>query len=173
MHITGAHLSRYLYYSLPSQTNPYSCVLTTGDVVWLWDFWRLATRSYFCWWVTYIFLNFLLTSFLSALLWSVFDFLKGFSGMLAIFPSQDRQGVHVEAEPLCVLDFYIAENLQRNGYGLELFNFMLQVENTLGIPEIIWNIRPFTKRAKNWNDMIVVPKMMTLVLQVIAVCVYW
>ncbi|XP_026011506.1 alpha-tubulin N-acetyltransferase 1 isoform X2 [Maylandia zebra] len=41
----------------------------------------------------------------------------------------DRQGVHVEAEPLCVLDFYIAENLQRNGYGLELFNFMLQHKN--------------------------------------------
>lgn len=41
---------------------------------------------------------------------------------------QDRQGVHVEAEPLCVLDFYIAENLQRHGYGLELFDFMLQVK---------------------------------------------
>ncbi|XP_030596576.1 alpha-tubulin N-acetyltransferase 1 isoform X4 [Archocentrus centrarchus] len=41
----------------------------------------------------------------------------------------DRQGVHIEAEPLCVLDFYIAENLQRNGYGLELFDFMLQHKN--------------------------------------------
>ncbi|XP_033950280.1 alpha-tubulin N-acetyltransferase 1 isoform X1 [Pseudochaenichthys georgianus] len=38
----------------------------------------------------------------------------------------DRQGSHVEAEPLCVLDFYIAENLQRYGYGRELFDFMLQ-----------------------------------------------
>ncbi|XP_069576742.1 alpha-tubulin N-acetyltransferase 1 isoform X2 [Brachyistius frenatus] len=38
----------------------------------------------------------------------------------------DRQGVHVEAEPLCILDFYVAENLQRHGYGLELFDFMLQ-----------------------------------------------
>lgn len=38
----------------------------------------------------------------------------------------DRQGVHIEAEPLCVLDFYISENLQRHGYGLELFDFMLQ-----------------------------------------------
>ncbi|XP_062291739.1 alpha-tubulin N-acetyltransferase 1 [Scomber scombrus] len=38
----------------------------------------------------------------------------------------DRQGVHIEAEPLCVLDFYIAENVQRHGYGLELFDFMLQ-----------------------------------------------
>ncbi|KAM8766709.1 alpha-tubulin N-acetyltransferase 1 isoform 5-T5 [Acanthopagrus schlegelii] len=39
------------------------------------------------------------------------------------------QGVHIEAEPLCVLDFYIAENLQRHGYGLELFDFMLQHKN--------------------------------------------
>ncbi|XP_058475129.1 alpha-tubulin N-acetyltransferase 1 isoform X3 [Solea solea] len=38
----------------------------------------------------------------------------------------DRQGAHIEAEPLCVLDFYVAENVQRHGYGLELFNFMLQ-----------------------------------------------
>ncbi|XP_029022773.1 alpha-tubulin N-acetyltransferase 1 isoform X9 [Betta splendens] len=41
----------------------------------------------------------------------------------------DQQGVHIEAEPLCVLDFYIAESLQRHGYGLELFDFMLQVNN--------------------------------------------
>nr|XP_033493188.1 alpha-tubulin N-acetyltransferase 1 isoform X2 [Epinephelus lanceolatus] len=41
----------------------------------------------------------------------------------------DQQGVHIEAEPLCVLDFYIAENLQRHGYGLELFDFMLQHKN--------------------------------------------
>ncbi|XP_067365923.1 alpha-tubulin N-acetyltransferase 1 isoform X4 [Channa argus] len=41
----------------------------------------------------------------------------------------DRQGVHIEAEPLCVLDFYVAENLQRHGYGLELFDFMLQHKN--------------------------------------------
>nr|XP_046273927.1 alpha-tubulin N-acetyltransferase 1 isoform X5 [Scatophagus argus] len=39
------------------------------------------------------------------------------------------QGVHIEAEPLCILDFYVAENLQRHGYGLELFDFMLQHKN--------------------------------------------
>ncbi|MEQ2186999.1 Alpha-tubulin N-acetyltransferase 1, partial [Goodea atripinnis] len=38
----------------------------------------------------------------------------------------DRNGVHIEVEPLCVLDFYVSELLQRHGYGLELFNFMLQ-----------------------------------------------
>ncbi|XP_056875953.1 alpha-tubulin N-acetyltransferase 1 isoform X2 [Takifugu flavidus] len=42
---------------------------------------------------------------------------------------QDLQSVHVEAEPLCVLDFYIVESLQRHGYGLELFDFMLQDKN--------------------------------------------
>ncbi|XP_056597949.1 alpha-tubulin N-acetyltransferase 1 isoform X11 [Triplophysa dalaica] len=38
----------------------------------------------------------------------------------------DQQGAHVETEPLCVLDFYIKETLQRHGYGLELFDFMLK-----------------------------------------------
>ncbi|XP_026155940.1 alpha-tubulin N-acetyltransferase 1 isoform X2 [Mastacembelus armatus] len=41
----------------------------------------------------------------------------------------DLQGVHIEAEPLSVLDFYIVENLQRHGYGLELFDFMLKHKN--------------------------------------------
>lgn len=50
--------------------------------------------------------------------------------MLVVFPPQDRLGVHIETEPLCVLDFYIAENLQRHGYGLELFDFMLQVKHS-------------------------------------------
>lgn len=40
----------------------------------------------------------------------------------------DRSGAHVEAEPLCVLDFYIHESLQRCGRGLELFQHMLQTE---------------------------------------------
>ncbi|XP_076864563.1 alpha-tubulin N-acetyltransferase 1 isoform X2 [Brachyhypopomus gauderio] len=38
----------------------------------------------------------------------------------------DQQGAHVETEPLCVLDFYVTESLQRHGYGLELFHFMLE-----------------------------------------------
>lgn len=41
----------------------------------------------------------------------------------------NQQGVHIEAEPLCVLDFYVTENLQRHGYGLELFDFMLRHKN--------------------------------------------
>ncbi|TSK28257.1 Alpha-tubulin N-acetyltransferase 1 [Bagarius yarrelli] len=38
----------------------------------------------------------------------------------------DQRGAHVETEPLCVLDFYVTESLQRHGYGLELFHFMLK-----------------------------------------------
>uniref|UniRef100_A0A3P9P7L0 Alpha-tubulin N-acetyltransferase 1 n=1 Tax=Poecilia reticulata TaxID=8081 RepID=A0A3P9P7L0_POERE len=55
----------------------------------------------------------------------------------------DRNGVHIEVEPLCVLDFYIAENLQRHGYGLELFNFMLQHQNVE--PVLLAYDRPSTK----------------------------
>uniref|UniRef100_A0A8C3RIF2 Alpha-tubulin N-acetyltransferase 1 n=1 Tax=Chelydra serpentina TaxID=8475 RepID=A0A8C3RIF2_CHESE len=40
----------------------------------------------------------------------------------------DRHGAHNEVEPLCVLDFYIHESLQRHGYGQELFQCMLQRE---------------------------------------------
>ncbi|NXJ58283.1 ATAT acetyltransferase, partial [Spizaetus tyrannus] len=40
----------------------------------------------------------------------------------------DHNGAHNEAEPLCVLDFYIHESLQRHGYGRELFQHMLQSE---------------------------------------------
>ncbi|XP_075769554.1 alpha-tubulin N-acetyltransferase 1 isoform X2 [Pelodiscus sinensis] len=40
----------------------------------------------------------------------------------------DRHGAHNEVEPLCVLDFYIHESLQRHGYGKELFQYMLQRE---------------------------------------------
>uniref|UniRef100_A0A3Q2EDT4 Alpha-tubulin N-acetyltransferase 1 n=1 Tax=Cyprinodon variegatus TaxID=28743 RepID=A0A3Q2EDT4_CYPVA len=55
----------------------------------------------------------------------------------------DRNGVHVEAEPLCVLDFYVAETLQRHGYGLELFNYMLQHQNVE--PELLAYDRPSNK----------------------------
>ncbi|XP_051631753.1 alpha-tubulin N-acetyltransferase 1 isoform X3 [Manacus candei] len=40
----------------------------------------------------------------------------------------DRAGTHTEVEPLCVLDFYIHESLQRHGHGRELFQHMLQSE---------------------------------------------
>ncbi|OCT66223.1 hypothetical protein XELAEV_18042481mg [Xenopus laevis] len=40
----------------------------------------------------------------------------------------DQKGSHIEAEPLCILDFYIHESLQRHGFGKELFSFMLRNE---------------------------------------------
>ncbi|XP_012823288.2 alpha-tubulin N-acetyltransferase 1 isoform X2 [Xenopus tropicalis] len=40
----------------------------------------------------------------------------------------DQKGSHIEAEPLCILDFYIHETLQRHGFGKELFTFMLKNE---------------------------------------------
>ncbi|KAK7124830.1 hypothetical protein R3I94_019026 [Phoxinus phoxinus] len=38
----------------------------------------------------------------------------------------NQRGAHLETEPLCVLDFYVTETMQRHGYGLELFDFMLK-----------------------------------------------
>ncbi|XP_077335091.1 alpha-tubulin N-acetyltransferase 1 [Lithobates pipiens] len=40
----------------------------------------------------------------------------------------DHKGSHIEVEPLCILDFYIHESLQRHGFGKEVFNFMLRTE---------------------------------------------
>ncbi|KAM9325355.1 alpha-tubulin N-acetyltransferase 1 [Gastrophryne carolinensis] len=40
----------------------------------------------------------------------------------------DHKGSHIEAEPLCILDFYVHESLQRHGFGKELFKFMLRAE---------------------------------------------
>lgn len=40
----------------------------------------------------------------------------------------DHQGQTHEIKPLCVLDFYIYDNQQRKGYGLRLFNKMLEME---------------------------------------------
>uniref|UniRef100_A0A8C4RP97 Alpha-tubulin N-acetyltransferase 1 n=1 Tax=Erpetoichthys calabaricus TaxID=27687 RepID=A0A8C4RP97_ERPCA len=40
----------------------------------------------------------------------------------------DQRGTHIEVEPLCVLDFYVHESVQRHGYGKEIFDFMLLQE---------------------------------------------
>ncbi|KER20278.1 hypothetical protein T265_11140 [Opisthorchis viverrini] len=56
----------------------------------------------------------------------VIGFLK--TGKKRLF-MHDSQGLCTEAEPLCVLDFYIHESCQRKGHGKRLFDYMLQVEN--------------------------------------------
>ncbi|XP_068106518.1 alpha-tubulin N-acetyltransferase 1 [Hyperolius riggenbachi] len=40
----------------------------------------------------------------------------------------DHKGCHIEVEPLCILDFYIHESLQRHGFGKEIFSCMLRTE---------------------------------------------
>ena len=37
-------------------------------------------------------------------------------------------GTYQEIKPLCVLDFYVHESVQRGGIGKELFERMLEVE---------------------------------------------
>ncbi|XP_062041762.1 alpha-tubulin N-acetyltransferase 1 isoform X4 [Lepus europaeus] len=48
-------------------------------------------------------------------------------GYKKLFVLDDREA-HNEVEPLCILDFYIHESLQRHGHGRELFQYMLQKE---------------------------------------------
>ena len=43
----------------------------------------------------------------------------------------DSHGVQQELEPLCVLDFYVHESRQRRGYGRKLFDYMLQVQQSV------------------------------------------
>ncbi|KAJ7317252.1 hypothetical protein JRQ81_003414 [Phrynocephalus forsythii] len=60
---------------------------------------------------------------------AIIGFLKvGYKNSSLLLFFQDRHGAHNEVEPLCVLDFYIHESLQRHGYGKELFHYMLQRE---------------------------------------------
>ncbi|XP_021115824.1 alpha-tubulin N-acetyltransferase 1 isoform X6 [Heterocephalus glaber] len=56
---------------------------------------------------------------------SIIGFLK--VGYKKLFVLDDREA-HNEVEPLCILDFYIHESLQRHGHGRELFQHMLQKE---------------------------------------------
>ncbi|KAJ1555342.1 Alpha-tubulin N-acetyltransferase 1 [Cladochytrium tenue] len=52
-------------------------------------------------------------------------------GLLRVGPKNlfvaDGYGNHVQLSPLCVLDFYIADDFQRSGMGRTLFEFMLRV----------------------------------------------
>ncbi|XP_016070275.1 PREDICTED: alpha-tubulin N-acetyltransferase 1 isoform X3 [Miniopterus natalensis] len=57
---------------------------------------------------------------------AIIGFLK--VGYKKLFVLDDREA-HNEVEPLCILDFYIHESLQRHGHGQELFQYMLQVNN--------------------------------------------
>lgn len=41
-----------------------------------------------------------------------------------------KNGTMVQVSPLCLLDFYVSEDVQRQGIGLQLFNRMLHECNT-------------------------------------------
>ncbi|EGW09084.1 UPF0635 protein C6orf134-like [Cricetulus griseus] len=56
---------------------------------------------------------------------AIIGFLK--VGYKKLFVLDDREA-HNEVEPLCILDFYIHESMQRHGHGRELFQYMLQKE---------------------------------------------
>ncbi|XP_036032308.1 alpha-tubulin N-acetyltransferase 1 isoform X3 [Onychomys torridus] len=56
---------------------------------------------------------------------AIIGFLK--VGYKKLFVLDDREA-HNEVEPLCILDFYIHESVQRHGHGRELFQYMLQKE---------------------------------------------
>ncbi|KAF6772297.1 hypothetical protein AHF37_08541 [Paragonimus kellicotti] len=45
----------------------------------------------------------------------------------------DNQGVCTELEPLCILDFYIHESVQRMGHGKKLFDHMLEVRKQFSL----------------------------------------
>ncbi|KAG5476985.1 hypothetical protein LSCM1_05319 [Leishmania martiniquensis] len=50
----------------------------------------------------------------------------------------------VEADPLCVLDFYVVESCQRQGYGKQLFTHMLEAEH-VSRPAVLAIDRPSDK----------------------------
>ena len=53
----------------------------------------------------------------------------------------DKAGRHHEMLPLCVLDFYVHEDFQRQGCGLKLFKFMLQVSTFSNLTSIIIKLK--------------------------------
>lgn len=47
--------------------------------------------------------------------------------MNKIVVGQNPKGEYSESDPLCVLDFYVTEEYQRSGIGLQLFQRLLEV----------------------------------------------
>ncbi|KAJ3313831.1 Alpha-tubulin N-acetyltransferase 1 [Boothiomyces sp. JEL0838] len=72
----------------------------------------------------------------------------------------DGNNRHIEISPLCVLDFYIDEKLQRQGYGKRLFEFMLAIEFVS--PRHLAYDRPSSKflafLKKNYNLVDYIPQ---------------
>lgn len=60
----------------------------------------------------------------------VVGFLKVGTKNLFLF---DLESNYHELQPLCVLDFYVHESMQRQGCGKQLFEFMLKVNQQFEI----------------------------------------
>ncbi|KAL3312991.1 Alpha-tubulin N-acetyltransferase 1 [Cichlidogyrus casuarinus] len=69
----------------------------------------------------------------------------------------DTYGNLRHVQPLCVLDFYVHESQQRQGYGLRLFGFMLQDQNVkphcLAIDRPSSKMISFLKRHYCFSDI--------------------
>lgn len=63
-------------------------------------------------------------------------------GKRNLFVSNGYSAVN-EIRPLCVLDFYVHESVQRGGFGREIFEYMLLMENVE--PRLLGYDRPSVK----------------------------
>ena len=81
------------------------------------------------------------------------------TGRKKLFIYNDSPVLH-EIEPLCILDFYVHESVQRKGYGKKLFEHVLQHEKTR--PEKLAYDRPSAKflafLGKHYNLSTFVPQ---------------
>lgn len=73
------------------------------------------------------------------------NFLIGYvkTGIKKLFIS-DRNGKINEILPLCFLDFYVHESQQRYGFGKQLFDYMIKMENNIN-PCLLAYDRPSSK----------------------------
>ncbi|KAK7200335.1 alpha-tubulin N-acetyltransferase [Novymonas esmeraldas] len=65
-------------------------------------------------------------------------------GVKKLFLTHPATRALVEVDPLCVLDFYVDESCQRQGYGRELYAHMLAAEH-VSRPEVLAIDRPSSK----------------------------
>lgn len=72
----------------------------------------------------------------------VFGYVKTTQKQLYLRDDQGQSFIHT---PLCIMDFYIVESAQKHGHGLQLFNFVLEVESPFFLHKLI-----VVFRTKKW-----------------------
>ncbi|GET89211.1 hypothetical protein, conserved [Leishmania tarentolae] len=65
-------------------------------------------------------------------------------GVKKLFVTHPVTRALVEVDPLCVLDFYVDESCQRQGYGKKIYSHMLEAEH-VSRPEVLAIDRPSNK----------------------------